>query len=95
MPEPERLGIYYGNESWFRNNHFSWFPDKVFKDQPWSFGKPEDHQSAKLMTKINENVSMKPDRPGHVGQASAVYDAQILKNNQPTHNHVIVKIFLR
>lgn len=95
MPEPQPLGIYYGNMSWFLSNDFSWFPDNVFKNKPWAFGKPEDHQSVKLMAKINEKVSMKPDRPGHVGQAMAVYDAQILKNNQTALNHIIVKIVLR
>ena len=95
MPEPQPLGIYYGNASWFRNNDFSWFPDNVFKNKYWSFGKHEDHQSIKLVAKINEKVSMKPDRPGHVGQASAIYNAQILKNNQIALSNITVKIFLR
>ncbi len=91
MPE----GIYYGDELWFRDHHFSWFPDDKFKSRNWRFGKSEDQQSVKLTNKINERASIKPDIYEPVGLASAVYNAQILKGNETLPNRIIVKIFMR
>ena len=88
-------GIYYGDDSWFRDHHFSWFPDAKFKSRNWQFGRPEDHQSVKLTNKINERVSIKPDIYEPVGLATAVYNAQILKGNVIMQDAIIVKIFMR
>lgn len=88
-------GIYYGDDSWFRDHHFSWFPDTTFKCRNWQFGRPEDHQSVKLTSKINERVSIKPDIYETVGLASAVYNAQILKGNEIMEDGIIVKTFMR
>ena len=88
-------GIYWGDEKWFRDHDFSWFPDDVFKNRSWPFGKPEDHQSVKLTAKITDQVSLKPDNRAPFCQASAVYQAQILNKHEIAHNHIIVKIFMR
>lgn len=88
-------GIYHGDDSWFRDHHFCWFPGDKFKSGNWPFGKPDDHQSVKLTSKINERVAIKPDIYEPVGLASAVYNAQILKDNEIVQDRVVVKIFMR
>jgi hypothetical protein len=67
MSRPSIQGVYWGDDSWFHDHHFSWFDDNHFKGQTWRFGKPEHHQSLKLMNKINEKVSTKPDLYEPVG----------------------------
>ena len=87
-------GIYCSNDAWFREHKFCWFKDEHFKSPTWQFGKSEHVQSVRLTDKVNERVSIKPDRFERVGHASAVYHA-ILKENETTETRVIVKIFMR
>jgi hypothetical protein len=87
-------GIYCRNEAWFREHKFCWFKDEHFKSPTRQFGKPEHVQSVKLTGKVNERVSIKPDRFEPVGHASALYHA-ILKENEAAETRVIVKIFMR
>ena len=92
------LGIYHGDNNWFKAHEFSWFPDAVFMKPVWQ---PQNQPSFKLTHKIHERVSLTPDEPSHVGQASAVYHAQLLKRNPNTEkdevirNNLIMKIFMR
>lgn len=88
-------GIYWGDHQWLHDHRFTWFPDNVFAGRLWPFGKPEDHQSVKLTNKISERVSIKPDGYEDVGQAVAVYHAQVLQENEVTQLHIIVMVFLR
>ncbi len=87
--------IYWGDDRWFRDHRFTWFPDKTLEGRLCPAGKPEDYQSVKLTARISERVSVKPDSVHSVGGAVAVYDAQLLVKGRVTQPHIIVEVFMR
>lgn len=95
MGKPPRVGIYWGEGRWFKEHNFSWFPGHRFQGRNWPFGETTDGRSVKLVKRITERVPLKPDRWDCRGLATAVYDAQIWKDNQVEREDVIVKIFMR
>jgi hypothetical protein len=88
MSEYTKHGIYCSDEfSWFRNEHFN--------GRVWKFEAAKHRRCMKLTDKINERISIVPDIFEPVGQAAAVYKAQLWNEIERSYSQIIVKIFMR